>query len=159
VLTSDHGEEFGEGGEFEHGSSLLPWQTHVPLVVRPAGGAAATRVPTPVSVRDLPATLLEMVGAEAGELPGTPLLDGAGVPAASVGPVLLELRVDPATGERMWGLRDGEHLYVAAPGGVETLYDVAADPDAPRELTADGAEPAALSAMRARLREVVGDGG
>ncbi|MEA2062408.1 MAG: sulfatase [Gemmatimonadota bacterium] len=39
ILTSDHGESFGEHGKFAHGTSLYNHQLHVPLIVRfPKGG-------------------------------------------------------------------------------------------------------------------------
>jgi len=34
ILTSDHGESFGENGEFCHGSALYNQQIHVPLILR-----------------------------------------------------------------------------------------------------------------------------
>jgi arylsulfatase A-like enzyme len=76
VITSDHGEHFGEHDLFCHGSSLYNEQTHVPLVVIPPLGAEGTgtddaarlrgrRVAAPVSLRDLPRTLTELLTAGA----------------------------------------------------------------------------------------------
>jgi hypothetical protein len=78
VITSDHGEHFGEHHIFGHGWSLYDCQTHVPLVLIPPLGAegAATdsdsaaslrgrRIAVPVSLRDLPRTLTELL------IPGT----------------------------------------------------------------------------------------
>ena len=72
VITADHGEQFGEHGYFGHGSSLYNEQTHVPLVLIPPLGAEGTgtdsaarlrgrRVAVPVSLRDLPRTLTELL--------------------------------------------------------------------------------------------------
>ncbi len=63
AVTSDHGEEFGEHGGWEHSTTLYGEQTHVPLVVVADSLIPAhTRVPTQVRVMDVAPTLLEMVG-------------------------------------------------------------------------------------------------
>lgn len=73
VITADHGEEFGEHGVPDHGNSLYLRSVHVPLVIAaPRGVAAGTRVAQWVSLRDLPATILDLAGAPAA-LPGRSL--------------------------------------------------------------------------------------
>ena len=63
VITSDHGEELGEHGLFGHGRSLYSQELHVPLVVLVPGGSVAGRVISdPVSLRDLPATFVDLLG-------------------------------------------------------------------------------------------------
>lgn len=61
VITSDHGEHFGEHGQFGHGTSLYDDLTHVPLLLIPPAKAAIAsrgrRIEAPVSLRDLPATM------------------------------------------------------------------------------------------------------
>ncbi len=59
VVTSDHGEAFGEGGEYEH-AYVLECQTHVPLIVRPAGGVEGRRLDVPVNGVDIAPTLLAL---------------------------------------------------------------------------------------------------
>src|SRR6185437_14333184 len=63
VITSDHGESFGEHGLMVHGNALYRELIHVPLILWgmesiPAG----KRIGTPVSLTSLPATLLEEAG-------------------------------------------------------------------------------------------------
>jgi arylsulfatase A-like enzyme len=67
IITADHGESFGENpGVFWHGTSLYQTQLHVPLViVPPKGGPSPQIVKENVSLRDLAATIVDMVGAEA----------------------------------------------------------------------------------------------
>jgi arylsulfatase A-like enzyme len=76
VITADHGEHFGEHGQFGHGSSLYNELTHVPLVLIPPLGAGPSRsdpyamlrnqrIRVPVSLRDLPRTFTDLL------LPGT----------------------------------------------------------------------------------------
>jgi arylsulfatase A-like enzyme len=63
-ITADHGESFGEhSGIFRHGTSLYQTQLHVPLViVPPAGGPSKRVVSETVSLRDLAATIVDVLG-------------------------------------------------------------------------------------------------
>ncbi len=64
ILTSDHGESFGENGEICHGGALYNQQIHVPLILRyPARINPGGREPRVVeaSVRILP-TIMDLVG-------------------------------------------------------------------------------------------------
>ncbi len=67
IVTADHGESFGEhGGVFCHGTSLYETELHVPLVIVPPGGGTTKRViGEPVSLRNLAATIVDVVGLEA----------------------------------------------------------------------------------------------
>lgn len=73
VLTSDHGESFGEDGSFTHGYRVSPEQVHVPLVV------VSPRVPAGVrhdvaGSRDVARTLLSLAGVSADGFAGRDLL-------------------------------------------------------------------------------------
>jgi len=77
VLLSDHGEEFGEHGEFEH-NALWQELLHVPLIIRvPAGvrpGWGPKRISESVGLIDVLPTLLELLGiAPPGHLQGDSL--------------------------------------------------------------------------------------
>ncbi len=63
VITSDHGELFGEHGLWEHHNSLYKPVIHVPLVVwYPKSVPQNLRIDTPVSNTLVPAMLLELLG-------------------------------------------------------------------------------------------------
>ncbi len=63
AVVSDHGEEFHEHGQWEHNKNLYDSVLHVPWIVRfPGGRHAGTRISTPVSLVDVPATLLALAG-------------------------------------------------------------------------------------------------
>ena len=63
LFVSDHGEEFGEHGGFEHGRTLRSEQTRVPALLKlPDGELAGTRVHAPISTLDLAATLADLAG-------------------------------------------------------------------------------------------------
>ena len=75
VLTSDHGELFGEHDTHVHGNSVY-WRTiHVPLVMSwPGHLPAGQRITEPVSLRDIGATVLGLAFPDAPtSFPGTPL--------------------------------------------------------------------------------------
>jgi arylsulfatase A-like enzyme len=80
VVTADHGEELFDHGGFEHGHSLMPEVTGVPLIVKlPAGEGAGRRLALPVSLLDLAPTLCARFGWPLPDVPGLdlgPLLDG-----------------------------------------------------------------------------------
>jgi arylsulfatase A-like enzyme len=98
IVTSDHGEQLGEHGLFEHQFSLREPLIHVPLVVRGAPGAQpGTVIDTPVQHADVVPSVLAWAGLpSAAELPGRPLpvRPDAPAPARSL---VAEYR-DPATG-------------------------------------------------------------
>ncbi|MGH7502344.1 MAG: sulfatase-like hydrolase/transferase [Longimicrobiales bacterium] len=67
VVTSDHGEEFGEHGVFTHGNTLFERSLHVPLLIHyPAGLPRGLRVADWISTSDLAATIASMAGMSAG---------------------------------------------------------------------------------------------
>ena len=76
IVTADHGELLGEHG-WEHGNHLYLPLIHVPLVIRaPARVRAGVRVRRTVSLRDVAATLMDLVdsgSATASPLPGRSL--------------------------------------------------------------------------------------
>jgi arylsulfatase A-like enzyme len=62
IVTSDHGEEFGDHGGGGHAHSLYSEVLRVPLVVHGVPGAIARRVDEPVSLVDVLPTLRELAG-------------------------------------------------------------------------------------------------
>ncbi|MDQ3697848.1 MAG: sulfatase [Gemmatimonadota bacterium] len=166
IITSDHGEEFGENGLLGHGNSLYYPALWVPLViVYPRVVPAGVRVPNAVSTRDISATVLQLTGAASPRMPGRSLARfwGEGGGRAGGDPAL-----DPATADTVLSMvqhatnlpawfpvSDGTmHSLVAGMShlirdgkGRLSLYDVAEDPDARTDLAAD-------SAGRARARRL-----
>jgi len=73
ILTADHGEHFGERNLQGHGNSVYAPVVHVPLVMRFDNHITpGTTVTTPVSLRDLGATMLDLAGINA-TFPGVSL--------------------------------------------------------------------------------------
>ncbi|MGH7710023.1 MAG: sulfatase-like hydrolase/transferase, partial [Gemmatimonadaceae bacterium] len=119
VITSDHGEHFGEHGVYFHGNSLYRELLRVPLLLL-AGDTtrAGERIAAQVSLRDLPATILDLAHvAEDVALPGYSLAHGAPAPTLK-SPVVAEvsrsIRGDPrhptAKGDMVAVVNDSLHL-------------------------------------------------
>lgn len=148
ILTSDHGEEFSEHGVILHGNSLYRPAVEVPLFIwfegRIRGGLVE---PGPVSNRQIPATVVELLGISGHPFPGPPLPDGER--ERSVAPVTPPIFTSV---RRAWQLPDwypvvkGDMIAVADSGlrlirggdGHEELYDFVHDPLERHDLLADG---------------------
>jgi arylsulfatase A-like enzyme len=136
IVTADHGEEFAEHGLVDHGNSLYRLSVHVPLVIRfpghvPAGG----RITTPVSLRNLAATVLELINVSPSPLPGRSLtrlwLDGDVSPDTIVN-AIVKVENQPA----WYPASQGDLSSVAFDGwryirnegtGAEELFDFKSD--------------------------------
>ena len=74
VILGDHGEGLGEHDLFDHGASLYSTEIHVPLLIVPPGNTSQRVVRETVSLRDVPATVVDLVGLGAGSpFPGRSL--------------------------------------------------------------------------------------
>lgn len=134
ILTSDHGEQFGERDLTltGHGNSLYLSTLHVPLMVRlPNGEGAGTRVFEAVSLKDVAATSLDIIGLrrEASGIPGASLRGlWLGLDTLDRRPILSELKLDRPNGEEVeWGrhmrsLIDPTLHYILNGDGTEELY-------------------------------------
>ncbi len=82
LITADHGEGLGDGGEQTHGFLLHDGTIRVPLIIRTRGmegewPTPGSRVPSPVSHVDIAPTLLRMAGLDIhAEVMGRDLRDG-----------------------------------------------------------------------------------
>lgn len=151
VVTSDHGEEFGEHGVFTHGNSLYVPALHVPLLVVAPGAPRGLRVDAPVSLRELPATILHLAGARsARSLPGESLARFWTAPAGAADePLIAEVghatglpaRYPVSVGDMRSVFAGGYHLIRNA-DGREELYDLRRDPLETRDLAPAARAPA-----------------
>jgi len=139
-ITADHGEEFGEHGDFGHGHNLYDETLQVPLLAYPSSafGRESDRVSEPVSLIDLLPTLREIAGAPASaHEEGRSLLRAlrgeARSPAdrrelfAHLERTQLEYRKGEARVVRAV-ISGSEKFILTTPGWREELYDVVDDP-------------------------------
>ncbi len=146
VITSDHGEEFWEHGQFGHGYTVYREQVDVPLVMRhPRLATGGRRVPDIVSLVDLAPTILELAGVpQPASFRGAsfaPLLEGRPaprVPMAFAENLFLNIR------ETL--LRMGGHTWIAQ-GDRVAVYAVDSDPDQQHDLAAEQPALAKLGAI------------
>jgi hypothetical protein len=73
VFGSDHGESLGENNLWWHGNTLLPQETHVPLIIAGGGVAQGKRITRLTENVDILPTLLEIAGID---LPDSAVFDG-----------------------------------------------------------------------------------
>ncbi len=92
IVTSDHGELFGEHGMHGHGAGLYAPVLHVPLVVYAPGRLPeGVRVSRAVSLRDLARTIQQLAGSTLNLLPGASLAALASDQNALTSPVIAEV--------------------------------------------------------------------
>lgn len=137
MVTSDHGESFGEHGQVAHGRTFYPEVYRVPLLLYAPGRApAGARVGALVRSIDVPATLLAAAGlAIPASVQGTPLLP--------VAPEALESRIargavglnDQAPDHDYAAVVTDDRLYIRdRRSGAVQLFDLSADPGALHDL-------------------------
>lgn len=131
IVTSDHGEEFGEHQMARHGFEVWETLVRVPLLVV-APGAAPHRVEVPRSAIDLAPTILDLFS-----LPAEPTFDGKSIAGEIYGgmaatPEPRDVVVDlPATSDndrRRALIRGSEKLICFGNDSYCKLYDLTKDP-------------------------------
>jgi arylsulfatase A-like enzyme len=159
IIAADHGEQVGEHRLFEHINSLYLPSLHVPLVIASPSLPRGIRVSETVSLRDLPATVVDLLGlAKDSPFPGRSLATrltapGIGDTAFSLlrqGTVRQEW-YPVGRGPAMFSLVAGDRHYIQNGDRSEELYDVRNDPGEVKNLVADPAEAERLLQLRTYL--------
>ncbi len=168
-MTADHGEGMGEHDLFNHGESLYRPEIRVPLlIVSPADQRGTGVVRETVSLRDLPATILDIVGLEKGSpFPGQSLAHFWRDPSPKTGSVTVDGVIselptpnpsDPNHGRSpahrgpLVSLAEGDFVYIRNQGdGTEELYNEREDPGEVRDLSRVEAMQPVLERLRRRL--------
>jgi arylsulfatase A-like enzyme len=157
IVTSDHGENFGEGGLITHGFSVDERLVHVPLVMAGPGTPADDQV---FSLAALPRMVAGAAGIERHPWPGDELPEGVAV--AQYDPI--GAPDDPRIGAfaEQWGVNeegvdrltatftavtDGR-LKLVERNGSRAVYDLGGDPDQPDR---DAERSAGAAALRSAL--------
>jgi arylsulfatase A-like enzyme len=173
IVTADHGEQLGEHGLYGHGKSLYRAEVHVPLLVfGPAGIPVGRYVSSPVSLRDLAATVVDRLGLNADSpLPGHSLAHfWETAPdrlrdAEHSSPVLSEVAIRtkvsrsaqraPAQRGPMSSLVHAGKVYIRDAAGREELYDLEGDRAEQENLAGSPRDRDVLEHCRSALRSLV----
>jgi arylsulfatase A-like enzyme len=173
IVTSDHGEHLGDHLLFFHGCSLYRQLVEVPLViVDPKGMPAGLVVAEPVSLRDLPATVLDLLDLGGGAaFPGRSLARFRGlrdgVPPPAFEPLLMETEKptlltnqgrEPAAKGRMKAMVAGGMHYIRSGDGSEELYALDLDPEEQEDAATRPDAQEVLQGFRGYLRSMLPQG-
>jgi arylsulfatase A-like enzyme len=135
IVTADHGEHLGERDLFGHGCSVYRPELHVPLVMVAPGLLPENQVITdPVSLRDVPSTVMNLLGTSTrSTFPGQSLTDNS---SSRLVRSDVECPPDddpnrgrsPASKGPMTSFISRDFHYIRGGDGREELYDLNRDP-------------------------------
>jgi len=138
LAASDHGESFGEHGEYTHGYFIYDTTLLVPLIIKPPRGSGITSRPieAPVRTIDIAPTVLQFLGiAPPASMQGSGLLSliSGKTTTSSTDVTYCETYYPNEFGwSALRALRSGRFKYIDAP--KPELYDLVADPQETRNL-------------------------
>jgi arylsulfatase A-like enzyme len=173
IVTADHGELFGEHGVAVtgHAHSLYAQEIHVPMVISyPPGMPSGVRRPETVSIRDIPATVMDIVAGNTGAFPGRSLVAVAGDRRDAADSTAPRLQVGekhrwaadnpawPTSAGDMFSVVKGNAHYILNAGGREELYDLVADLAEQHDLVADPRAGPTLEDLRRTLDSLASAG-
>jgi arylsulfatase A-like enzyme len=133
MITSDHGEGFGEHGTYDHGWNLYEDVLRVPLIIEGPGIPAGLRISSVVTNRELFSTVLDLAQTRARPLSQTSLSrfwNLGSESKLSQAPVVSELVADSPThqGAAILSLVSSQWQYLRDSNGRRELYDLQMDP-------------------------------
>lgn len=146
IVTSDHGEAFGEHDLFGHGNSLYLESIRVPLIiVWPGKVPAGKQVADVIGLQSIPATVLDLLGERIEPFPHNSLVGfwSDDVKKSQVGPVLSDLQPGrfkdgpanyPTTKGRLQSLVNQQWHFILSENDQAELYAWREDPGEKRNL-------------------------
>jgi arylsulfatase A-like enzyme len=138
IVTSDHGEEFFEHGEFSHGQSQYQELLHVPLILRGGRVPGGVRIDAPTSTVDIAPTILAAAGVGPKmAVPGVDLGSYWQAPALARDERVLYSQSAPGPKKDVIRMARRGHLKLISnlETGRRELYDLAADPVEHKDLS------------------------
>ncbi len=173
IITSDHGEAFGEHDLVGHSGSVNLEEVGVPLVILSPVAPAGRVVESPVSLRDLPATVVDLLGlSDVSPFPGRSLAADwkrppGEAPPSMTSPAFSEqanataFQIQPRHTRGHRGLEMSVvafgHHYIRTGTGVERFYDLKTDPFERHNLISARSVGSELTFFRRMLLDVLKD--
>jgi arylsulfatase A-like enzyme len=151
LLTSDHGEAFGEHGAFSHNSTVLEEMIHVPFLLRLPGGARPEGVDLsrPVALADVVPTLIARLG-----LPPAPEVWGTDLLSDRPSRYLFHRTHEPRNAAL--GVRSDRWKAIVRSDRQEpSLFDMQSDPE--ERINLASKRPLLLAGLTLRLRDFIVD--
>jgi choline-sulfatase len=149
IITGDHGEAFGEHGQYRHAFEIWENLVRVPLIVYLPGGKPQ-RIAERRSHIDLAPTVMDLLG----QPPLAQFMGKSLLPEiqrkekpANREPIVLELAEDSNNPQRRAIISGNFKLTVRGRGAAFFLYDLANDPGESKNVA--GEQPAKLAEMKA----------
>lgn len=170
IITSDHGETFGEHGTFTHANGVFLDETGVPLVILAPDSPAGRVVYDAVSLRDLPATVVDLSGLSvdapfAGRSLSACWKAPPGEAAEVASPALIEQAREVAFDKQRHEHRGNKgfqmslvamgHQYIRTGTGEEALFDLWNDPSETFSLTSVPGKDKLLPVFRRKLLKIL----
>ena len=157
IITADHGESFGGHGVYQHGNDLHWGEIHVPLIVYGAGIPAGNRIASPVPIRRLFATTIDL--ALGNEVPmhqySLARFWEQDSPQDIAEPVVSELSSSVSLdGLGEISLTTARWHYILTTNGNQYLYNWATDPDENTNLGSLPKYKQTAEDLNAQLREI-----
>lgn len=126
IFTSDHGEMLGEHGLIQK-RSFYEWSARIPMLIDLPGQAGAT-IDTPVSLIDLPPTLVELGGGTlAAPMEGRSLVPALDGKPLDVIPIISEYHGEGIM-RPSFMVRQGDWKYIYCHRSEPQLFNLAEDP-------------------------------
>jgi arylsulfatase A-like enzyme len=133
IITSDHGESFGERNLMEHGVSVYQDQVYIPLIIKYPNKKDESVINDLVSSVDIMPTILDVTGYEIPEdVQGVSLLKLGAAKTRSIisesfpDKGLIDLQTRFHRIER--AIFSGPYKFISSTAGKKELYDISMDP-------------------------------
>jgi arylsulfatase A-like enzyme len=171
VVTADHGEHLGDHGLFFHGGSLYRQLVHVPFVIVGDNEVPAGRtVAEPVSLRDLPATIIDLLGPGPDHglggrslarywqprSPGVRVMDEPLLMETTKPELIINGGREPAARGPMKGVVAAGMHYIQMADGSEELFNINSDVEEKVNLALDGDNAPVVAEFRNLLDVMLG---
>ncbi len=160
IVTSDHGEAFGERNDIEHGTSVYQDQVHVPLIIKYPHNSRKTVIDKYVSGVDLMPTVLDVSGYEIpGDIQGISLLKpeylNNRIVISESFPDRRKLILNKRFHRIERAIFSNSMKFITSTSGKQELYDLSRDPEEKKNIYS--ANDSTSGKLKAELNQWIKD--